>query len=59
MGHCFSLFAFIIFYFFIYMELLRLQADIYFHKCVSCHKQVITVIFIFFRLKKKREDVTR
>ena len=46
----FSLFAFIIFIFFIYMELLRLQADIYFHKCVldTCHKQVITVILIFF-----------
>ena len=46
------------------MELLRLQADIYFHKCVldTCHKQVITVILIFFLFKKKKkggEDVTR
>ena len=66
MEHCFFFFfiCFYNFYFFIYMELLRLQADIYFHKCVldTCHKQVITVILIFFFLfkkkKKKGEDVT-
>ena len=38
------------------MELLCLQADKYFHKCVldTCHKQVITVILMFFLFKKKK-----